>query len=315
MPTAYSSLTVTIPADDAEFMTDLLAELGTIGCELRGEDPVTITAYFEGGDNLDAVERVIRSRLGDACLPENSLIVERGVVPQADWETVWRQSLHPMRVGRSWVVRPPWIASEGFPNRETLVIDPKMGFGTGTHATTRLCLIELEDLVRPGMSVLDVGTGTGILAIAAAKLGAQPVVGVEIDPVAVQCATENLALNDMTGHVELVTGTLADLTPRREGWDLIVANIEYRTLVAFAPAFRARIRPAGLAILSGILQLEAQHFLRELRRAGWRPIRLRRRFDPMTNDGWVCCVAARIGGGWTAAGAAHGSSTSSSSTR
>lgn len=292
MTAQYSSLTISVPASAAEVLSDLLGELGTIGCTMSGEDPVAITAYFEGGHDLDAVERAIRDRLSDVLPTPDDATIERGVVPQADWEVVWRQSLHPIRVGRSWVVHPSWLPSEGFSNRLPLVIDPKMAFGTGTHATTQLCLIELEHLVRPGMAVLDVGTGTGILAIAAAKLGAAPVLGVEIDPEAAECARENVALNDMVGRIQIIAGTVGDAPPPPAGtWHLAVANIEYRTLIAIAPDLRKCLQPRGHAIFSGILQCETHAFVAELRRMGWQPIRVRRQFDSMTDDGWASVVA------------------------
>ena len=288
MDTDYSCLTITFPAEYAEIMNDLLHELGTLGCQMQGDDPLTLVAYFEGRDNLDAIERVVRLRMQDAGLEGARLAISRGATPRTDWEAVWRQSLSPVRVGRRWLVRPSWQSSEGF-RRETLVIDPKMAFGTGTHATTQLCLVELETLVKPGMSVLDVGTGTAILAIAAARLGAGRIVGVDVDPEAVECAKENLALNGLTGRIELVLGTLDDVPPLRV--DLVIANIEYRTLVGIGRKLKERLQPGGMVLFSGILQIEAETFLAEIRRIGWRPLRARRQYDPMTNDGWVSCVA------------------------
>ena len=123
-----------------------------------------------------------------------------------------------------------------------------------------------------------------------------PVVGVEIDPEAARCAKENLVLNDVAAHAEIVTGTLAAAAVRRDAWDLIVANIEYRTILAIGRDMRQRIRPKGRAVFSGILQIEAQSFLAHLPPVGWQPVRLRRQFDPMTDDGWVCCVATSSGG-------------------
>jgi len=292
MAGAYSSLTLTVPAAYADYASDLFAELGTLGCEVSGDDPVSFVAYFEGRDNLDALQRVVRSRLADLGVTGDRLTISRTITEPADWAAKWRRSLHPVRVGRTWLVRPSWLRSDGF-DRITLVIEPKMAFGTGTHATTQLCLLEIEDLVRPGMSVLDVGTGTGILAIAAAKLGAEPVTAVEIDPEAVAYAEENLALNDVRHGVSLVAGTLCDaMEHAADRVDLVVANIEYGTLVRIGRNLRDRTEADGLAIMSGILQLESQAFGAELRHMGWRIRRIRRQFDPMTNEAWVSYVLA-----------------------
>jgi len=293
----YASLSITLPARWADALSDLLGEVGSLGCEVRGDDPATFVAYFEGGTNLDPVERLLRLRLEEASAAPEEVAIVRGIVPPTDWEATWRRTLAPVRVGRRWLVRPSWLSSEGY-DRQTIIIDPKMAFGTGTHATTQLSLIELEDIVRPGMSVLDVGTGTGILAIAAAKLGAgarngrtgsMPVVGVEIDPVAIDCARENLVLNDMGDRVTLVTGTLGDVPPGR--FDIVIANIEFRTLVSLAGDLRDRLGPGGTALFSGILQMEADAFVAQMRRRGWRSIRVRRQYDPMTDDGWILLVA------------------------
>ena len=289
MSEGYSCLTIATSSRWVDLLTDALAELGTLGLQVNDGDPITIVAYFEGGDNLDVVERVIRSRLDDRCIQKGTVTIAHGTVPPTDWETQWRQTLSPVRIGRRWLVRPSWHSSDAF-DRETLIIDPKMAFGTGTHATTHLCLVELENLVSPGMSVLDLGTGTAILAIASVKMGARPVVAVEIDPVAVECARENLVLNHADESVRLITGTLDDVEPGR--FDVVMANIEYRTLVVVASDIRERLHPGGVAVFSGILDMEADAFAERLRSAGLRVLRMRHRYDPTTDDRWVSFAAS-----------------------
>jgi len=286
---SYSSLTLTIPARWEDMLSGMLDECGSLGCQMTGDHPITVVAYFDEECDVDDVERLIRVRFGELEVAPESFNISRGTIVPEDWEAQWRRTLSPIRIGKSWLVRPSWQTSDAF-DRHTLVIDPKMAFGTGTHATTHLCLLELEDMVSSGMSVLDVGTGTGILAIAAAILGARPVIGVEIDPVAMKCACENLALNGQEDAVELVIGTIADL--EHGPFDLISANVEFRTLSNIAPDLRDLLQPQGHIVLSGILNIEADAFVERIKRAGLLPRRMRRRYDPTTDDRWVCVVAA-----------------------
>jgi len=290
MTDSYSTLTIRVSDRVTDVLDALLDEIGSLGAQIIGDDPVEYVAYFEGGENLDAVERVVRSRLADEGVSDIEFSIDRGVLHEEDWESIWRQTLAPVRVGREWLIRPSWLSSEPF-DRKTIVVDPKMAFGTGTHATTQLCLIELEDAEVEAKDVLDIGTGTGILAIAASLLGANSVTAVEVDPVAVECAAENLRLNGCAERVELITGVLSDVTVRQ--YDLIIANIEYRTLARIAGDMTEYLSPSGVAIFSGILETERDAFLRDIRNAGWTPIRVRRQFDPMTDDGWISVVAHR----------------------
>ncbi len=288
MQAEYSTLTITVPVSAFDDVGDLLDELGSMGSQILGADPVTFVAYFEGGDTFESISQLLRSRCREMGIAESDLSIVSGVIPGEDWEAAWYETLSPLRIGRRWLVRPSWHTSEGF-DRETIIVDPKMAFGTGTHATTQLCLIEIEDTVRPGDSLLDVGSGTGILAIGGVKLGAERAVAVEIDPIAVECAVENLRINGLSDRIEQVTGTLDDIDNER--YDLVVANIEYRTLIHLATELVGYLAPGGTAVFSGILQFERERFLAHLRTAGWNILRVRRQYDPMTDDSWIAVVA------------------------
>jgi ribosomal protein L11 methyltransferase len=170
-------------------------------------------------------------------------------VPDEDWSEGWKRDLRPLDVGRV-RVRPSWIDEAPPPGSVEVVLDPGMAFGTGTHATTSLCLAALSDVLsqRPGAAVLDVGTGSGLLAIAARKLGAARVAGNDNDPVAVAVARENAERNgvalELTGDpVEAIPGT----------FDVVVANILANVLVELAPALAAKVAAGGVLLLSGIL--------------------------------------------------------------
>jgi ribosomal protein L11 methyltransferase len=175
-------------------------------------------------------------------------------VPPTDWEGVFRAHHRPLAIGQRLLVAPPWdVPPAG--GREVLVVEPGMAFGTGQHATTRTCLEELEAVLaeRPVTSVLDAGTGTGILALAALRLGVPHVVAFDVDAEALPVARATLARNGASAVV-LLAGTLDAI---RGHYDLVLANLLAGTLVAEAPALRAHTAPGGSLIASGILEQQA----------------------------------------------------------
>ena len=223
-----------------------------------------------------------------------SLLEQAGVaVPPAltwrwqrheDWATLWRQGLGPRRIGRRIVVHPSWIESPSVPGDIDLVIDPGIAFGTAEHATTRLALALLEDRVGPGQTLADVGTGTGILGIAAARLGAARVLGYEIDPYAWSVARENAARNEAGDAFEVVEGPLAEASASFDG---LIANIEWVRLAPLVPALSGAVRPAGWMVLSGILTEQREAALAQLMELGWDPV------DEAAEEDWWAVALSR----------------------
>jgi ribosomal protein L11 methyltransferase len=245
MPTF--SVTLETAAGEAEERSLALWELGAAGVEVRdgegtpmpGEAPppgrAVLVGWFAGLAEAEEAAAVTGGRLA--------------TVADQDWGEAWKKGLAPLSVGRVFV-RPSWIEAPPPPGAVEVILDPGMAFGTGTHPTTSLCLAGLSGLLdaRPGASALDVGTGSGLLAIAAAKLGARPVVGIDNDPIAVEVARENAARNGVSIRLS------ADPLDRLGGtFDLVLANILANTLVELAPALAARLAPGGVVLLSGIL--------------------------------------------------------------
>lgn len=239
--------------------------------------PVKITTYLP----LDEDAEEHRQRLEDALhwlgrlRPIEPLTVRE--LAEADWENAWKRYFFVRHVGKRLVIVPSWRRYQPKPGEVVLDLDPGMAFGTGVHPTTRLCMHLLERHLTPGARVLDLGTGSGILAIAAAKLGAARVRAIDLDATAARVAGENVARNGVDGCVRVEQGGLARVEAG-EKFHLIVANINLRVIRAILDDLTGHLAPGGVAILSGVLReheptlraaiAEAGLALRERRREG-----------------------------------------------
>ncbi|MCK6576851.1 MAG: 50S ribosomal protein L11 methyltransferase [Anaerolineae bacterium] len=210
------------------------------------------------------------------------------IVEETDWAEAWKAHYHPIRLGRRILIRPIWVEVETHPDDVVIALDPGMAFGTGTHPTTQLCLEALEDHVKPGIKVFDLGTGSGILAIAAAKLGAHDVLAVDIDSVAVEVGAANVAQNGTTERIVVQQGSLETVlhSPRR--FDLLLANILARVIIGMCDQPLGDVlRPGGVGIFSGILVEQSDEVETALRRVGLLPFNRRQQGD------WVVIEARR----------------------
>ena len=226
-------------------------------CDIPEEletEVVTIKAYLPVDEFLDEKLRVFKERINQ--LQEHNLDKGRGCincreVQEEDWASSWKEYFHPVRVSEHIVIKPSW--EEYLPVEDDIIIelDPGMAFGTGTHHTTVMCIRALEDVIKPGYTVFDVGTGSGILAVAAAKLGANFVHAIDLDPVAVRVATENITFNKVTETVTITQGDL--LTGVSGKADVIVANIIADIIIKMLPDVRTRLADTGVFIASGII--------------------------------------------------------------
>lgn len=241
-----------------------------------------------------AARRALRRRL--ATLPLYAPLGRlryAAVAPRA-WADEWKRFFHTLRVGRL-VVRPSWEDEQLQPGELLIELDPGAAFGTGQHETTRLCLAALVEHVRPGARVLDVGTGSGILAIAAARLGAATVRALDVDAEAVAVARENVARNAVASVVTAAVGSLGVAwswpgdTLAAASADVVVANISSAAVVTLMPACAEALRPGGAWIGSGYLAAAAPAVEAAARAAGLRPL-------SSTAEGeWRCLVALRDG--------------------
>jgi ribosomal protein L11 methyltransferase len=244
------ALTVDVPDLDADDVAALLLDQGALGAEVRDgsiEPMPGVPLPARGRAHVFAFFAARgEAEEATAALGLPGSIAE---IPDQDWGESWKKDLAPFSVGPVFI-RPSWIAAAPPPGAVEVVLDPGMAFGTGTHPTTALCLEALCELLggAPGADVLDVGTGSGLLAIAAKKLGAGRVVGTEDDPVALRVAEENAYRNGIALELRLEDpDTVAGHFP------VVVANILASTLVALAPGIAARLTPGGTLLLAGIL--------------------------------------------------------------
>ena len=181
-------------------------------------------------------------------------------VAEEDWANAWKQFYTVLHVGERLVIKPRWQAYEPKPNEIVIALDPGMAFGTGTHPTTQLCLESLEKLPVTGAQVLDVGTGSGILAIAAAKLGAARVDALDTDPVAVAAARDNVAQAGLTDTITVMEGTLPLPAPSPT-YDVVLANITAQSLITLSPRLPAVLAPRGRLLACGIIDAKADEAL------------------------------------------------------
>lgn len=222
----------------------------------------------------------IRNRFADLGIP---VTIEQTGVSEEDWADSWKKYYKPIKTGRRLVIVPVWEKYTPAPEELTVLMDPGMAFGTGTHETTRLCAAMLEDFVKPGSSVLDVGCGSGILAICAAKLGAGDCFACDIDPVAIRIAKENAALNH-TPVVECAVSDLLKQVPEKR-YDVVVANIVADIIIRLAPDVGAYMKEDGCFIVSGIIEERADEVVSALTANGFHIVK-----DAHEN-GWYCaCV-------------------------
>ncbi|MFN8449463.1 MAG: 50S ribosomal protein L11 methyltransferase [Anaerolineae bacterium] len=195
---------------------------------------------------------------------------EYRIVEETDWAEAWKVHYHPLRIGRRLLIRPLWTEVELQPGDVEIALDPGMAFGTGTHPTTQLCLEAVEDLIVPGAKALDLGCGSGILAIAAAKLGAAHVLALDIDPVAVESARQNAEQNGAADKITVQEGSLESVITSARRFDLLLCNILARIIIQMCgQRLGDVVRPGGLAIFSGIIEEQAADVEAALRyRAG-----------------------------------------------
>jgi ribosomal protein L11 methyltransferase len=280
---------VTVDNEAAEAVAEVLSRYAYHGVVIEATpehaDRVVVRAYLPADDQLQVNKHRVEEalwHLGQIWpIPEPTF----RPVAEADWAEAWKEQLRVLHIGQHIVVRPSWL--DYTPTSEDIVInlDPGMAFGTGLHPTTQLCLEALEELIKPGAKVLDLGTGSGILAIAAAKLGAGSVMAVDKDAVAIKTARENVIANSVQEIVNAVKGSLADVSGH---YDVVVVNILARVIVEMLDeGLETRVQPGGKIVFAGIIVEQEARVIEAL---GQKEFVLSGRQE---RGDWVCLVAER----------------------
>lgn len=299
-------LTTTIGSD---MVSELLLEAGSEGTVIEDKNDVALNQRPEG--QWDIIDEEIGRRIGDdvkvagfypmdekandtlamvrekvARLPFiapgvdlGKLEVQVSGLENEDWAENWKKSYKPFRLGRHIVIKPGWEEYSPDTGDKIITIDPGLAFGTGTHETTGMCVALVEENVRPGMTAMDIGTGTGILAIAAAHMGAKSVLASDIDEMAVKVAKENVEIN---GFSDVITCKAGNLLEVAEGpVDVVIANIIADVIINICGEVRQFVKPGGVFICSGIAQDREEDVVTALKKAGYGKLDIRR------NGEWV----------------------------
>ena len=246
----------------------------------KNRDESIIHIYFEEGNNPAEAVSFISERLSAEGI---SFKIETDGCSEDDWADKWKAFFKPTPVGERLFVRPVWIDDYNSGDRVVLNIEPGAAFGTGTHETTRLCLETLDKIIKEGDTVLDIGCGSGILAIASMLLGATEGFGVDIDPLAVKTAVENGKMNGLgEPQLQFVCGDLADKVTKK--YDVVVANIVADIIILFSTQVRAFMKQGAKFVASGIIDSRADEVVLALQNAG---LFVKERIE---ENGWVCLV-------------------------
>lgn len=304
MKNEWIVIEVSLPGQYVELAGAVLADLGAGGTviedrqldtfvvpdeELLPEQRYSLKAYFEAVENKSGLQQQIIDILQSlpALGADQFTVTSPRVVKMEDWAENWKQNFSTLRIGTRLVIHPSWEDYQPVADEVAIEIDPGMAFGTGTHGTTLLCLqmiAELFDAQNPPVRMLDVGTGSGILALGAAALGCREILANDIDPLACQVAQENVVKNNFSDRIEISPLPLEEL---QGTFDLVVANILAEENIRLKAELLGHLRPGGWLVLSGILQEKEQ-----LVRDGFADLPLDA-LPTRVQDEWICLLYRR----------------------
>lgn len=246
-----------------------------------------VKAYFAEEDDIENVLNYVNEKIEELKsigLDLGEAKVESEKMYEEDWANNWKKYYKPTKVGERIVVRPIWEEYKEENDELVLVLDPGMAFGTGTHETTRMCIQSLENYVKEDSVVFDVGCGSGILAIAAAKLGAKKAVGVDLDPVAVESAKENVGYNNLD-NIEVLYGNLVEVIDGKA--DIVVANIIAEVICILTEDVKRVLKDDGYFITSGIIHDRVDMVTKKLEETGFEVVEINK-------DGEWNCIVAKV---------------------
>lgn len=267
---------------DLEQQAVEIAHIDLIDEELlqKNRDEAIIHLYLPSNENARESLSFLKERFEAVHIPFQA---DTDTVDPKDFENNWKKYFKSTEIGRRLCICPSWEQYNNKENRKVLKIDPGAAFGTGTHATTAMCLALLDQFITPNQTVLDIGCGSGILSIAAVLLGAERATGIDIDPVAVKVARENAALNGLSEKTEFLVGNLNEKITSR--YSVVCANIVADVIMDLAPDVPGLLAPGGRFLCSGIIDSRAEEVRAALLRAGLQIT------NTVTESNWVAFAA------------------------
>jgi ribosomal protein L11 methyltransferase len=256
------------------------------GAAAQLEPIVAVRAYLPLEDDVEVKRHQLEEALWHLAqivhIPEPTF----RTVAESDWANAWKEHYHVVHLGERFVIKPTWREYAAQPGEIVMELDPGMAFGTGLHPTTQLCLAAIEKYAQPEMYTLDLGTGSGILAIGAAMLGVKSIVGIDNDSLAVKAAAENAALNHVGEQITVELGSLEEAA--QQTYDLIIVNILARVIIGMCEAGLGRVvRSGGLAIFAGLIDTQEFGVREALQAQGLTVI------DRLQEKDWVCLIARK----------------------
>ena len=285
----WAQLTVTISPEASEAVTNKLFDLDALGVEIRdpsSSQSATLVSYFPMddlvGDRVRKVQRFL-DQLPEWDLPAGDASVSLKAIQDTDWSEEWRSAFPPQKIGDRVTVAPTWARISPTTSEVLIRLDPGMAFGTGQHPTTRLSIRLLEKTIKGDEILADIGAGSGILSIVAAKLGARRIDAIDLDDTTLPVASKNFQLNSVEATVHLQAGN--GLHACTGTYDVIIANILTKALLPMIPKFPQFLNADGVVILSGIMAQEASQVIKALRRHQLIPINIER------DEEWVAISA------------------------
>lgn len=259
-----------VAIDDSADYLGRVGKYGEVFPEVKQVDTVKITAYYPEHVDIDAVEKEVAQRLSalsDFGVNAGDIHYDTQELAEQDWAENWKKYYEPTRISHDLTIVPSWTDYEAKTGEKIIRLDPGMAFGTGTHPTTKMSLFALEQVLRGGEMVLDVGTGSGVLSIASSLLGAKSIYAYDLDEVAVRVAQENIDLNAGTENIHVATGNLLQGVDIQA--DVIVANILADILINMTEDAYRLVKDEGYLIMSGIISEKWEMVRESAEKAGF----------------------------------------------
>ncbi|MFI5359983.1 MAG: 50S ribosomal protein L11 methyltransferase [Halanaerobiales bacterium] len=287
----WKEISVEVNEESYEAVANILNELGSNGVVFEETGSrVKLTAYYNNDENFPALLERLRERINELsayALDAGDAVITVQDRKDEDWSTNWHKFFRPLEIGENFIIAPSWENIDE-DKRKIIRIDPGMAFGIGSHETTRLCIELMEKHIGgnlQGKRMLDIGTGTGILAIVAAQLGIEDIVAVDIDPVAVEAARENIRINQVADKVQVLQG---DMTEKVTGkFSIITANLIHDLIIKLLPSLPPFLEEGAISILSGIIMKKRDLVLEKIHEMDFEVI------DEMVLNDWVAFVVKR----------------------